>query len=295
MPYSKGVSLAEAEAIRTFVRNGGLVIADNTPGVYTEHGRRLKQSRLKDLFPVVDKKNVIRYGKGHAAYLPGEINGYIGRFEQCDYTGSDSVGALLKTYADQTPPVELIGGNGMPRRDTLMPVFRKGSTTLVGLLRAVPSGGKQPEATTVRFDKPYHVWDVRERTYCGHTRTLNVRLDLYPQYYALLPASPLGMTVQPTPTRVAGGRDLTLDGRVAFARGDAATAADIAQAVHVRVLDPQGKELEYYRQNVVFQGPTFKVVLPVSYSEPPGRYTVEVEHAITGMKAKTWFDVGGTP
>ena len=31
----------------------------------------------------------------------------------------------------------------------------------------------------------------------------------------------------------------------------------------------------------------------VSFSEPPGRYRVEAEHVITGMKAQTWFNVAG--
>jgi len=74
LPYSKGMKEVEAEFIRRFVRNGGLVIADNTPGICSEHGRVLKTPRLHDLFPVIDRKNIVRYGKGIAAYLPGEIN-----------------------------------------------------------------------------------------------------------------------------------------------------------------------------------------------------------------------------
>jgi hypothetical protein len=44
---------------------------------------------------------------------------------------------------------------------------------------------------------------------------------------------------------------------------------------------------------VVFKGKSFLVKLPVSYSESPGRYTVVLEHAITGIKAETCFDVEG--
>ena len=78
-----------------------------------------------------------------------------------------------------------------------------------------------------------------------------------------------------------------------FGAARPADSASIAQAVHVRVYGPSGEELEHFRQNLVFDGPRFQVVLPVSLSEPPGRYRLEAEHVLTGMKAQTWFDVAG--
>jgi hypothetical protein len=35
------------------------------------------------------------------------------------------------------------------------------------------------------------------------------------------------------------------------------------------------------------------LILPVSFSEKTGRYSIVAEHAITGMKAETNFDVTG--
>ena len=100
-----------------------MLIADNTPGTYTEHGRRLEEPRLSDLFPVMDEKHVISCGKGHAAYLNGEMNGYMARMEKGDYTGSDAIALLLEKSAGITTPVELIHEDGAPRRDTIMPVY----------------------------------------------------------------------------------------------------------------------------------------------------------------------------
>ena len=65
----------------------------------------------------------------------------------------------------------------------------------------------------------------------------------------------------------------------------------MGQVVHVEVLDPELQAKECYSRNVVFKGRNFLVKLPVSYSERPGRYTVVLEHAITGIKAETCFDV----
>jgi glycosyl hydrolase family 42 (putative beta-galactosidase) len=289
LPYSKGVSLAEATAIKTFVAGGGVVIADNKPGACTQHGRVLKQGRLKELFPVLDRKHIQKYGKGLAAYLPGEINGYAARLARCDYTGSDSVATLLRSHADIRPPVQLLNSQGVPRRDTLMGVFQQGSTRIVGLLRQLASEGKETSPTTLVLPKPRHVWDVRHRRYCGYADRLRIDLDLYPKCYALLPANPTGMSMAVVPKTATQGQVITVTGSVGFGRGEAIDA--VGQAVHIKVMAPGRREMECYRQNVVFKGARFEAKLPVSYSETPGRYTVIVEHVITGLKAQACFDV----
>ncbi len=297
LPYSKGMSEEEAAAIRAFVQQGGLVIADNTPGIYTEHGRELAESRLRDLFPTFEKKNIARVGKGCAAYLPGEINGYLTRMERGDYTGSDSVAALLAEFPHEQAPVELLGPDGLPRRDTFMPVFTNGSTTLIGLLRSAVGPHLEASPTTMRLAAKRHLWDVRTHSYCGYTDALPLNLDLHPRFYAALPANIESLAIAPSKPRVQPGDDFAFIGRVRFSE-DSADATQLGQCVHLRVLDPDGRELEHYRRNVAFQGGEFQVTLPVSDSEPAGRYTVEVEHAITGMKATAWVDVaqkGATP
>ena len=46
-----------------------------------------------------------------------------------------------------------------------------------------------------------------------------------------------------------------------------------------------------FRRNIVFEGKTFSMVLPISYAAKAGRYTVKAEHVITGMQAQTCFDI----
>jgi hypothetical protein len=291
LPYSRGVSVAEAEAIKKFVSAGGLVIADNEPGTCTEHGRALKDGRLKDLFPVMNKKNIFKYGKGQSLYLAGELNGYAARLARCDYTGSDSVAIALKEYAGIKPVVELVNGKGLPRRDTLMGLFSQGSATIVGLLRKQESEGKEISDTTMLLQQPYHIWDMREKRYCGFANRLEINLDLYPKCYALLPSNPSQIKLELDKPSVKQGETLTVKGEVKF-EGDK-DIDSMGQVVHVEVLDPELQAKECYSRNVVFKGKSFLVKLPVSYSESPGRYTVVLEHAITGIKAETCFDVEG--
>ncbi|MDA1139340.1 MAG: beta-galactosidase [Planctomycetota bacterium] len=293
LPYSKGMSVGEAEAIRKFVNEGGLVIADNEPGTFTEHGRKLDEPRLPDLFPTFSEIKVIHSGKGHAAYLPDILNGYIARLENCDYTGSDAVEALVKEYAGQNSPVELLWPNGLPRRDTLMRVFNNGSTRLVGLLRIITSEGKEPDETTMVLPAKYHVWDIRERTYHGYADRLNIRLDQHPRLFALLTSNINGMAVQSAVAKVPPGNEMMIKGSVEFGEAAKAMSEGIRHGIHIEVFSPEGKELEWFRGNHLFSGGAFEVKLPISFNAKPGRYRVIAEHVLTGSKAETTFDVEG--
>jgi hypothetical protein len=267
------------------------VIADNTPGVCSEHGRELKQPRLADLFPILDRKNTVNFGKGMAVCLPNGINGYLDRFEQADYSAAEPVATLLREHAGIVPPIELLDGRGQPRRDTLMPIFFRGSTMLVGLLRASASLGKEPEETEIRLPGRFHLWDLCGHLYWGQADHFRLRLNWEPHYYAILPTNPGPMSLVAQRPQVRPGEDLVLDGQVQLAALQSAEMEPLGQAVHIRVYGPDGGEQECYRKNLVFDGPRFQYVLPISRSEPPGRYTAEVEHVITGSKSSTSYDI----
>jgi len=293
LPYNRGMGEAEASAIRAFVRNGGLVIATNEPGSYSRFGKKLPTSSVKDLFPVTDRDNTIRVGKGYAAYLPDAFNGYLARMETCDYAGSDSVAHLLDKYAGIRTPIELTDPAGKPRRDVLMPVYLKGSARYVGMLRAWTSAGKEPEGTAVQLDGKYHVWDARKGKYLGYGDTFKINLDMHAKFVALLPANPTGVQVKLDHPAIRQGQVLKAT-VVVHLDGPQKQIAGMGQVIHLEVFGPDGKELEWYRQNVVFDGPTTTVSLPISFSEKPGRYVVRVRNPITHHRAEAPFEVAGT-
>lgn len=291
LPYSKAMSVEEAEAIRRFVKNGGLVIADNTPGIYSRFGRPLDQSRLADLFPVTNKPHVIRIGKGHAAYAPEQICGYLKRMARGDRAGSDEVAALLKNYSGITTPIELIDNKKRPRRDTLMPIYLQGSAMYVGMMRHEESDGNTEAPTTLHLGQKYHLWDVREKKYIGHTRTAKINLDMYPKFFALLPAQPVSMKMTSSKMQVFPGEILRVTGTVRFAEEATEKFADMGQAAHIRVYTPGGREVECFRKNIIFNGDHFEFELPVSYSEAAGVYRVKAEHSTTGIEAQMIFEI----
>ena len=289
LPYNKGMSLSEADAIREFVNEGGLVIADNDPATYTEHGRKLKKGRLTDLFPVTDRVHLKRTGRGQAAYLPNIINGYTDRLEKEDFSGSDVVARLLREHAGQQPPVELLYPDGRPRRDVFARVFHNGSTQLLGLLCSDTASNQESSQTILRLSSKHYVYDVRNQDYLGFGDSITLKLDLQPRFLALLPARLESIEFRRVKQPVPAGTDLAITGTVHFNQ-DAGLSA-LSQAVHLRVLDAEGHELEWFRQNILFRGRTFSVHLPLSRSIAAGSYRVTAEHALTGLETSTTFEV----
>ena len=84
MPHSRSVSDAECKAIREFVQNGGVVIADILPAILNGHGTPQAKSLLADLFPSLpteasakagDKLPIVNsIGKGKTALIGNRLN-----------------------------------------------------------------------------------------------------------------------------------------------------------------------------------------------------------------------------
>ena len=289
LPYNKGMSQSEADAIRQFVQQGGVVIGTNRPGSYTEHGRKLLRGRLADLFPVTDQNHFQAIGKGFAIYLLDAINGYTERLENDDHTGSDRVADLLRKYAGQRPPVELYDRTGRARRDIFARVFRRGSTSLVGLLGSDTEANQQPTSTVLRIPEKRYVYDVRGKKFLGYTDQVAFDMDLRPRIYALFAARVESMGFDGAAVAANAGTELVMSGRVRLS--GVGPLDTVSQAVHVRVYDAAGKELEWFRQNLLFSGEQFKIRLPLALSITPGSYRLVAEHAFTGFKATTTFQV----
>ena len=118
-----------------------------------------------------------------------------------------------------------------------------------------------------------------------------MNIDMEPHFLALLPANPGTLEISASQPVLKGGDVLTINGKIAFDKPEDPAIAKLGQVVHVEVFGPSGKLLKWYTKNHLFQGDKFSVPLPISHSEPPGRYTVVIEHTVTGAKATASFDV----
>ncbi len=63
------------------------------------------------------------------------------------------------------------------------------------------------------------------------------------------------------------------------------------QAIHLRVFDSKGSELEWFRRNELFDGAKFEINLPLSFSLTPDIYEIQAQHAITGARANVKFTI----
>jgi len=159
------------------------------------------------------------------------------------------------------------------------------------MLRHEESDGKTSASTTVEFARDFHVWDVLQKKYLGCIDRANIDLDMYPKFFALLPAKPVEITLMPAPKKVRQGETIRIAGAIGFAAGSVDEIASLGQVVHVRVYTSEGNELECFRDNIIFAGAAFEVLLPISYTEPPGIYTLKTEYPVTGMESQVSFEV----
>lgn len=64
LPRAIALSTKEATAVRRFVAKGGIVVADEEPGSFDEHSRKLPTPRLRDLFDAKERAFVARADVG---------------------------------------------------------------------------------------------------------------------------------------------------------------------------------------------------------------------------------------
>jgi Beta-galactosidase trimerisation domain len=105
LPFVVSLSDAEVTAIQTFVKNGGLLIADYHCGLRDLHGKTRKQPALDDIFGVKHKSNKVLRGHKKVAIEYNFSKG--GNFEivfsdELEILGS---GCVLDSYDDGTPMV----------------------------------------------------------------------------------------------------------------------------------------------------------------------------------------------
>ena len=137
LPHAVALSPAEASEIRRFAGGGGTVIADVTPGLFDQHGRRLDRPSLADLFPTgSDGRPPVRDAGGAVLFPPGRSvdPGPLGRLR------------LLLRRAGVEPGFAVSDRDGRPAGDVEMHRYRNGGVTILALLRELrPRAGERAD------------------------------------------------------------------------------------------------------------------------------------------------------
>ena len=169
LPHTIALGANEAAEIGGFVERGGVVIADSEPGRFDEHGRRLTQPALSNIFAAPVNRFAARFafGKGKAIYL-ASANGR-------DRRNTQRLSRILDD-AGVKPPFPAVRTDGRPSNDVETRIFHNGGLTIVALQRDYlpPSNPKNRETVVLALPRMFNVYDLKPP---GNTDRLELDLD----------------------------------------------------------------------------------------------------------------------
>ena len=284
LPNSQALSKAEVKAMKEFVKNGGLLIADFNPGIMDEHGKFLDDSQLADVFGPLDKLNVKRYGKGVAVILYDYLDGAAQKVQKGTATGLQrGILAMLKKYANVTPYVNALDSkgnlaeyktftNGRDHYLTFLgPITEAGEAKKStagaesGAAAAVVSSGNMKRNVTLKT--PMHVYDLNKGNYLGKVKTFQFELE---------PAvgRVFAVTAEKAPAPKVKGPTEWTKGKVAkYGIGG------VKNPCRVIITSPEGKAI--FTRNVSVRA-GFQFV--PSYDLPAGNYKICVRNIVGGAE-----------
>ena len=292
LPRSSALSAAETRAVREFVAQGGTAIADGEPGTFDEHGRKLGESQLADLFGGQHTGQVTEraFGRGKAIAIEADVLDYH-RERVVEKGGEirDLVARLLRG-AGVHPEFQVTDQKGGEVSGVETHTFRNGGVTLVGLLNNPdlrvdelgPPDFRSNEnfahtrSLKVKLPGTPWVYDVRHGTALGKREEIALELDPYePALYAVS-AEALPALVVSAPARVARGAT----GRVGI-RFAGPTAAAL-HVLHVEVSDPAGQVLRQYSGNLRAPAGRASWAIPLAWNDAAGTWHVRVRDVLSG-------------
>jgi hypothetical protein len=294
LPRSSSLSKGEDDAIREFISQGGIVIADGEPGVFNEHSRRLPASPLADLFGGAhsDAISIRQFGKGRAISIKTNTLDYLqDRLRRKEGPVQELVGKLLRSNGIH-PLFAVTDASGRPVAGVETHVFRNGGTWLVTLLsnpqQRVNELGppdfrsnqrfESPVAVTLTLPEEMYLYDVRGNKALGEKRTLSLTVNPYEPVILTATAAPL------PPLRVSAPDEAQLGSSAQISIDCPQTPAAL-HVFHVDVVDPQGQSVLNYSGNVLAKDGRAMKVIPLAYNDPSGSWNIHVHDLLSGQTA----------
>ena len=249
----------ELAQIRAFVRAGGKVLADVTPGIADNWGRLLEKPALeKDQYELLGFKPAIY------TFLRGR--GELGTMR------TDT----LKRFADWgiRPQFRTVNAKGEEVTNVEYSRFVRGAATYLGYEKIANSFETFPMKAFLKLEKPQWVYEVRSGRAYGFTDTVELELKgLDCLLFACLPAEAKPVTVE-APKAVRRGGTLHVK------------AQSSAQVLRFEMMPPDGYSEERF-EPMVFRLPDTKdgaaeCDFAIAWDEPYDGYTLIVTDVATG-------------
>ena len=260
MPRITAMSDAEVAAVKSFLANGGKVVADELPGSCDELG-------------VVRTKNPF-----------AEVSGVTvtgGNFDDLDR--KQRVMALKLLAAASARPVL--------RSETIIDVFGReamhftdGTNDLFAIIRH-PARSQDDATETFRFPHNGFVWDVRTRRNLGFTDRVTTKVPhAGAVVFAVMPYE--AKTLSFEELRIIGGS--STEGRMVsiglrlVAEGEPVGTHEF----HVRLIPPSGVCRFHFQRNLTAKGGFAHLDFPLAFNDEIGVWKVIAEDALTGLRAE---------
>ncbi len=301
LPHSSALSEAEALAMREFVEQGGVLIADGNPGAFDEHGKKLAQPHLASLFDKspTEPLTVRSVGRGKAIYLSADVlNYYRDRLLGKEQMVRELVGKLLQ--ANVSPPTYAFADpSGEPLVGIETHVFRNGGVDIVGLHTnpqlSVADLGPSETISNRRFEKPRtvtltlaeesYLYDLRAAKPLGKHKQLTMQLDPYEPTLLAVSLAPFGQLNLRAPARLERGTT----GQIGIGLDGASPAA--THVFHLDVFDPAGKLVPQYSGNILAPRGHADKLLPLAFNDPAGNWQVRVKDLLSGQSKAVTLEV----
>ena len=249
LPHAVALSLSEAAQIRDFAAHGGRVLSDGVPGVYDQHGRKLSQSAIIDLFP----------RPPHAL------------------TGDDVIALVRAEGLETNFPIQHTHNEHAQDVETY--IFRNGDITILALLRDLHAdqGAAPPEDEPVIVPLPHPVYAYNLRTGQGLGLQNQLTLSLASVAPTIIALSDHSLP----PPSLSGPERMS---RYIGARFHIAAAAP-NDVLHVEVTDPTGRPVPAYARNLNAANAAVDFELHFEAPDPLGTWTITVRDLLIGDTA----------
>src|SRR5215813_12004775 len=290
----------EAQAVRSFVEHGGVVVADGTPGMYDEQGRRLSTPRLVDLFgpPTVGLLTERRFGRGRAIYMNADVTRYVrDRLMVQEPELHRTMGRILES-ALGAPEFRITDPSDRPVIGVEIQALRNGAVTLLAIQSnpelALADIGSAEGASNTRFEAARSlqvawrgdrfVFNVRAAKALGKRTRITIDLDPYEPML-------LALSRQPLPRLSVNGPRQLRRGDIGAYRVSLEGSPAAVHVVRMDVVDPSGRRVPQYSGNLIAPRGRARMTLPLALNDPTGKWTLQVTDVLSGQTHTSVIDV----
>ncbi|MGH9470208.1 MAG: beta-galactosidase [Terriglobia bacterium] len=301
LPASSSMSPAEAKAIRQFVAQGGVVIADMMPGAYDQHSKKLPESQLADLFPAPNSQevNIHKFGQGKAILVNADILNYTTQRNHGQEAATHLLMEKLLRSVGVHPAFRVTdsGGNSVVGIDTH--VFANGGVRIIALQNNPPIGGdrlgppdfnytaqfESPKTVQLHLPGPMYVYEMRAGKALGRHEELTLTVDTYDPTVLIASHAPLPQVEVSMPQTAKRGSEVRIAVHAVH------TPAEVS-VFHVDVRDPQGNRNVFYSGNIIARnGGGGDRLIPLAANDAGGKWTITIRDILTGQTVTRALEV----